>query len=170
MTGKKLNRKKTTKAILDKVEEGLSDYQIYTALAVSSSTFHLWKQEHQQEYTDAKDQFAINSLELVERKLNKKIYGGWRRKERYEIDESGKEVLVSVERQQVDPELNAIMFFLKNRAPEKWNLIEITKIKQEDNANENLRKIVQDLSKYDVKNYEPEEDEYPIPKEFDSEE
>lgn len=169
MTGKKLNTKKTTSAILKKVEEGLSDLQIYTALGVSSSTYHLWKKEHKLDYDYAKDQFSINSLELVERKLNKKIYGGWRRKERYEINEAGIEVLVSVERQQVDPELNAIMFFLKNRAPEKWNLVEITKIKQEDNTNENLRKLVQDLSKFDVKNYESETDEYPIPKEFDTE-
>ena len=38
---KKLNNNKTTRAILNKVADGINDYQIYTALNVASSTFNV---------------------------------------------------------------------------------------------------------------------------------
>lgn len=164
---KKLNNKKTTQAILKKVENGLNDYQIYTALNVASSTFNIWKKEHEQEYQEAKEIANVKALEIVESHLNKKIFGGWRIKERYEIDESGVEKLVSYERQQVDPELNAIMFYLKNKAPDKWNSLEIAKLKQDENNTESLRDVIQNLSKYDVKNYEQQAIEYDVPPDID---
>ena len=166
---KKLNNQKATKAILNNVENGLNDYQIYTALGVASSTFNVWKKEHEQEYNDAKEIANVKALELVESHLNKKIFGGWRIKQRYEIDDNGIEKLVSYERQQVNPELNAIMFYLKNKAPDQWNSLEIAKLKQDENKTENLREIVQNLSKYDVKNYEQQAIEYDIPPDFEVE-
>ena len=164
---KKLNNQKTTKAILKKVANGLNDYQIYTALGVASSTFNVWKKEHEQEYSEAKEIASVKALELVESHLNKKIFGGWRIKQRYEIDESGVEKLVSYERQQVDPELNAIMFYLKNKAPDKWNALEIAKLKQDENNTDSLRDVIQNLSKYDVKNYEQQAIEYDVPPDLD---
>lgn len=164
---KKLNNDKTTKAILKKVSNGLNDYQIYSALKVASSTFNTWKKEHEQEYQDAKEIANVKALELVESHLNKKIFGGWRIKQRYEIDDNGIEKLVSYERQQVDPELNAIMFYLKNKAPNEWNSLEIAKLKQDENNKENLHDVIQNLSKYDVKNYEQEAIEYDVPSEFE---
>ena len=164
---KKLNKDKTTKAILKKVANGLNDYQIYTALKVASSTFNTWKKEHEQEYSEAKEVANVKALELVESHLNKKIFGGWRIKQRYEIDESGVEKLVSYERQQVDPELNAIMFYLKNKAPNEWNSLEIAKLKQDSENTDGLRDVIQNLSKYDVKNYEQEAIEYDVPPDLD---
>ena len=166
---KKLNNNKTTRAILNKVADGINDYQIYTALNVASSTFNVWKKEHDEEYNEAKEIANVKALEIVESHLNKKIFGGWRIKQRYKIDESGVEKLVSYERQQVDPELNAIMFYLKNKAPDQWNSLEIAKLKQDENNTENLREIVQNLSKYDVKNYEQQAIEYDIPPDFEVE-
>ena len=166
---KKLNTQKTTKAILKKVANGLNDYQIYSALGVASSTFNTWKKEHEQEYNQAKEIASVKALEIVESHLNKKIFGGWRIKQRYEIDESGVEKLVSYERQQVDPELNAIMFYLKNKAPNEWNSLEIAKLKQDENNTENLRDVIQNLSKYDVKNYEQQAIEYNVPPDFEVE-
>ena len=164
---KKLNTQKTTQAILKNVSDGLNDYQIYTALKVASSTFQAWKKEHTDEYNEAKEIANVKALEIVESHLNKKIFGGWRIKQRYEIGEDGSERLVSYERQQVDPELNAIMFYLRNKAPDQWNSLEIAKLKQDENNTENLREIVQNLSKYDVKNYEQQAIEYDVPSEFD---
>ena len=166
---KKLNNDKTTKAILKKVSNGLNDYQIYSALKVASSTFQTWKKEHEQEYQDAKEVANVKALEIVESHLNKKIFGGWRIKQRYEIGDDGVEKLVSYERQQVDPELNAIMFYLKNKAPDKWNALEIAKLKQDENNTGNLRDVIQNLSKYDVKNYEQQAIEYDIPPDFEVE-
>ena len=166
---KKLNNQKTTKAILKKVSNGLNDYQIYSALKVASSTFQTWKKEHEQEYQDAKEVANVKALEIVESHLNKKIFGGWRIKQRYEIGDDGVEKLVSYERQQVDPELNAIMFYLKNKAPDKWNALEIAKLKQDENNTGNLRDVIQNLSKYDVKNYEQQAIEYDIPPDFEVE-
>lgn len=164
---KKLNTQKTTQAILKKVSDGLNDYQIYSALKVASSTFQAWKKEHEQEYSEAKEIANVKALEIVESHLNKKIFGGWRIKQRYEIGDDGIEKLVSYERQQVDPELNAIMFYLKNKAPDQWNALEIAKLKQDENNTENLRDVIQNLSKYDVKNYETEMLEYDVPPDFD---
>ena len=164
---KKLNNKKTTQAILKKVANGLNDYQIYSALKVASSTFNVWKKEHIDEYREAKEIANVKALEIVESHLNKKIFGGWRIKQRYEIGDDGVEKLVSYERQQVDPELNAIMFYLKNKAPDQWNSLEIAKLKQDENNTENLREIVQNLSKYDVKNYEQQAIEYDVPPDLD---
>ena len=164
---KKLNSNKTTQAILNKVADGINDYQIYTALGVANSTFNTWKKEHEQEYSEAKEIANVKALEIVESHLNKKIFGGWRIKQRYEIGEDGIEKLVSYERQQVDPELNAIMFYLKNKAPDQWNSLEIAKLKQDENNTESLRDVIQNLSKYDVKNYEQQAIEYDVPSEFD---
>ncbi len=164
---KKLNNQKTTQAILKKVSDGLNDYQIYSALKVAASTFNTWKKEHIDEYNEAKEIANVKALELVESHLNKKIFGGWRIKQRYEIGDDGIEKLVSYERQQVDPELNAIMFYLKNKAPDKWNALEIAKLKQDENNTGGLRDVIQNLSKYDVKNYEQQAIEYDVPSEFD---
>lgn len=166
---KKLNNNKTTRAILNKVADGINDYQIYTALNVASSTFNVWKKEHEQEYNEAKEVASVKALELVESHLNKKIFGGWRIKQRYEIGDDGVEKLVSYERQQVDPELNAIMFYLKNKAPDKWNALEIAKLKQDSENIDSLRDVIQNLSKYDVKNYEQQAIEYNIPPDFEVE-
>lgn len=166
---KKLNKVTLTEKILKKVADGLSDYQIYKALKVAPSTFSTWKKEHQKEYDNAKEIASLNALDLVEQHLNKKIFGGWRIKQKYEIDENGNEKLVSYERQQVDPELNAIMFYLKNKDPKKWNSLEIQKLKQDENNTENLRDVIQNLSRYDIKNYEQQSIEYDIPHEFDDE-
>ena len=166
---KKLNTQKTTQAILKNVSDGLNDYQIYTALKVASSTFQAWKKEHTDEYNEAKEIANVKALEIVESHLNKKIFGGWRIKQRYEIGEDGSERLVSYERQQVDPELNAIMFYLRNKAPDQWNSLEIAKLKQDENNTESLRDVIQNLSKYDVKNYEQQAIEYDIPPDFEVE-
>ena len=167
---KKLNKATLNKKIIKKIEDGLSDYQIYKALKVAPSTFSTWKKEHEQEYNNAKEVASLNALDLVEQHLNKKIFGGWRLKERYEIGDNGIAKLVSYEKQQVDPELNAIMFYLKANNPSKWNSLEIAKLKQDENSNDNLRQLVQDLSKYDVKNYSHDNQEvYEIPSEFDDE-
>ena len=164
---KKLNTQKTTQAILKNVSDGLNDYQIYTALKVASSTFQAWKKEHTDEYNEAKEIANVKALEIVESHLNKKIFGGWRIKQRYEIGEDGSERLVSYERQQVDPELNAIMFYLRNKAPDQWNSLEIAKLKQDENNTESLRDVIQNLSKYDVKNYEQQAIEYDVPPDLD---
>lgn len=167
---KKLNKATLNTKIIKKIEDGLSDYQIYKALKVAPSTFNIWKKEHEQEYDDAKEVASLNALDLVEQHLNKKIFGGWRLKQRYEIGDDGREKLVSYERQQVDPELNAIMFYLKANNPNKWNALEIAKLKQDENSNDSIRQLVQDLSKYDIKNYDNDNQVYEIPSEFDDDE
>ena len=59
------------------------------------------------------------------------------------------------------------MFYLKNKAPDQWNSLEIAKLKQDENNTESLRDVIQNLSKYDVKNYEQQAIEYDVPSEFE---
>lgn len=168
MAVKKLNTKKTKQAILKKIEQGVSDFKIYNSLNVSAPTFKKWKDENLKEYNDAKERHRLNALADVELHLNKKIHGGWRIKQRYEVDEDGNETLVGYERQQVDPELNAIMFYLKSTNPERWNPTEYARLQQEQKQDDSLLNIVQELSKFDVKNYDTQET-FEIPKDFDDE-
>lgn len=166
---KELNSDGMKQAILRQVEEGVNDYQIYSALKISYVTFKKWKEDHVQEYANAKEVHMLNALDMVEKNLSKKIFGGWRIKQRFEVDDDGNEKLVSYERQQVDPELNAIMFYLKSKDPQTWNALEVAKMKQDADSGDNMRQLVQDLSKYDVKNYNHDSQEYGVPAEFNDE-
>lgn len=155
----KLDEKEITESILKKVTAGASDLKIYRALKVSPQTFNFWKNDHQEEYDQAKTESQLSALEKVEAKLNKKVRGGWRRKERYEVNEDGKEILVSVERQQVDPELNAIMFWLKAHNPEIYDKVTLKRLELEEKSTAGVQDIIQGLTQFDVKNYSSDEPE-----------
>lgn len=154
-----LNSENVTAEIIKKVESGATDMKIYKALGVTNKTFDKWKAEHQEEYELAKQNAHINALTKVEAKLNKKVRGGWRRKEKYEVDEEGNEILVSVERQQVDPSENAIIFWLRSHAPEIYDRATMKRLELEEKSTDGIQEIVQGLSQFDVKNYKSDEPE-----------
>lgn len=154
----KLDEKEITESILKKVSLGASDLKIYRALKVSPPTFKLWKNDHQEEYEQAKIEFQLSALAKVETQLNKKIRGGWRRKEKYEVDDEGNEILVSVERQQVDPELNAIMFWLRSHHPEIYDRVNMKRLELEQQEGSNIQEVIQQLSKFDINKYEVDEE------------
>ncbi|MFK4967845.1 bacteriophage terminase small subunit [Lactococcus garvieae] len=148
-----LNSENVTAEIIKKVESGATDMKIYKALGVTNKTFDKWKAEHQDEYELAKQNAHIIALTKVEAKLNKKVRGGWRRKEKYEVDEDGNEILVSVERQQVDPSENAIIFWLRSHAPEIYDRATMKRLELEEKSTENVQDIIKKLSEFDVNNY-----------------
>lgn len=154
-----MNSEKVTEEIIKKIESGATDMKIYKALGTTNKTFDKWKAEHQEEYDLAKENSKLIALGKVEAQLNKKVRGGWRRKERYEVDEDGNEILVSFERQQVDPELNAIMFWLKSHHPEIYDKVSLKRLELEEKEGANIQEVIQQLSKFDVKNYSHDEPE-----------
>lgn len=154
-----MNSEKVTEEIIKKIESGATDMKIYKALGTTNKTFDKWKAEHQEEYDLAKENSKLIALSKVEAKLNKKVRGGWRRKERYEVNEDGEEILVSVERQQVDPELNAIMFWLKAHNPEIYDKVSLKRLELEEKSTAGVQDIIQGLSQFDVKNYSSDEAE-----------
>ncbi|WP_396512953.1 bacteriophage terminase small subunit [Lactococcus garvieae] len=153
-----LNSENVTAEIIKKVESGATDMKIYKALGVTNKTFDKWKAEHQEEYELAKQNAHIKALTKVEGKLNKKVIGGWRRKEKYEVID-GEEVLVSVERTQVDPSENAIIFWLRSHAPEIYDRVTMRRLELEEKSTDGIQEIVQGLSQFDVKNYKSDEPE-----------
>lgn len=154
-----MNSEKVTEEIIKKIESGATDMKIYKALGTTNKTFDKWKAEHQEEYDLAKENSKLIALGKVEAKLNKKVRGGWRRKERYEVNEDGEEILVSVERQQVDPELNAIMFWLKSHNPEIYDKVSLKRLELEEKSIAGVQDIIQGLTQFDVKNYSSDEPE-----------
>lgn len=154
-----MNSEKVTEEIIKKIESGATDMKIYKALGTTNKTFDKWKAEHQEEYDLAKENSKLIALGKVEAKLNKKVRGGWRRKERYEVNEEGEEILVSVERQQVDPELNAIMFWLKSHNPEIYDKVSLKRLELEEKSTAGVQDIIQGLTQFDVKNYSSDEPE-----------
>lgn len=154
-----MNSEKVTEEIIKKIESGATDMKIYKALGTTNKTFDKWKAEHREEYDLAKENSKLIALSKVEAKLNKKVRGGWRRKERYEVNEDGEEILVSVERQQVDPELNAIMFWLKSHNPEIYDKVSLKRLELEEKSTAGVQDIIQGLTQFDVKNYSSDEPE-----------
>lgn len=154
-----MNSEKVIEEIIKKIESGATDMKIYKALGTTNKTFDKWKAEHQEEYDLAKENSKLIALGKVEAKLNKKVRGGWRRKERYEVNEDGEEILVSVERQQVDPELNAIMFWLKSHNPEIYDKVSLKRLELEEKSTAGVQDIIQGLTQFDVKNYSSDEPE-----------
>lgn len=154
-----LNSEEVTAEIIKKIESGATDMKIYKALGVINKTFDKWKADNEEAYELAKINANLIALGKVEAKLNKKVRGGWRRKERYEIDEEGEEILVSVERQQVDPELNAIMFWLKSHNPEIYDKVSLKRLELEEKSTAGVQDIIQGLTQFDVKNYSSDEPE-----------
>lgn len=154
-----MNSEKVTEEIIKKIESGATDMKIYKALGTTNKTFDKWKAEHQEEYDLAKENSKLIALGKVEAKLNKKVRGGWRRKERYEVNEEGEEILISVERQQVDPELNAIMFWLKSHNPEIYDKVSLKRLELEEKSTAGVQDIIQGLTQFDVKNYSSDESE-----------
>lgn len=154
-----MNSEKVTEEIIKKIESGATDMKIYKALGTTNKTFDKWKAEHREEYDLAKENSKLIALSKVEAKLNKKVRGGWRRKERYEVNEDGEEILVSVERQQVDPELNAIMFWLKAHNPEIYDKVTLKRLELEEKSTAGVHELIQGLSQFDVKNYKTNEPE-----------
>lgn len=154
-----MNSEKVTEEIIKKIESGATDMKIYKALGTTNKTFDKWKAEHQEEYDLAKENSKLIALGKVEAQLNKKVRGGWRRKERYEVNEDGEEILVSVERQQVDPELNAIMFWLKSHNPEIYDKVSLKRLELEEKSTAGVQDIIQGLTQFDVKNYSSDEPE-----------
>lgn len=148
-----LNSETVTAEIIKKVESGATDMKIYKALGVTNKTFDKWKASHEDEYELAKQNAHINALTKVEAKLNKKVRGGWRRKEKYEVDEEGNEILVSVERQQVDPSENAIIFWLRSHAPETYDRVTMRRLELEEKSSEGVQGIIQRLSEFDINKY-----------------
>lgn len=154
-----LNSEEVTAEIIKKIESGATDMKIYKALGVTNKTFDKWKADNEEAYELAKINANLIALGKVEAKLNKKVRGGWRRKERYEVNEDGEEILVSVERQQVDPELNAIMFWLKSHNPEIYDKVSLKRLELEEKSTAGVQDIIQGLTQFDVKNYSSDEPE-----------
>lgn len=154
-----LNSEEVTAEIIKKIESGATDMKIYKALGVTNKTFDKWKADNKEAYELAKINANLIALGKVEAKLNKKVRGGWRRKERYEVNEEGEEILVSVERQQVDPELNAIIFWLKSHNPEIYDKVSLKRLELEEKSTAGVQDIIQGLTQFDVKNYSSDESE-----------
>jgi hypothetical protein len=109
---------------LDKVtymaRDGYTDEQIYNSLGIASSTFYNWKNKYP-EFAEALRKNKQYFDYKVEDALIKSALG-------YEYEETeviassdGKNPRVKKTKKQAHPNVTALIFWLKNRSPEKWN-------------------------------------------------
>lgn len=150
-----LEQEENTAKILEMVANGYYDKDIYKALKVSSKTFQKWKEKHQEEYEAAKGERYYNLLGTAESGLVKKLTG-FKQKEvirNYKFDDNGEKVLASetVKTKDIAPDTLAVMFSLKAGDPERWNYAEFKKLQIQEKSSDQIKDVIEQLGKYDLK-------------------
>ncbi|MGL5895743.1 MAG: bacteriophage terminase small subunit [Lactococcus lactis] len=150
-----LEQDKNSELIIEMVANGFYDKDIYKKLKVSNKTFQKWKTNHKEAYEKAKGERYHNLLGTAESGLVKKLTG-FKQKEvikNYKYDDDGNKILTSeiVKTKDIAPDTLAVMFALKAGDPEKWNYAEFKKLQLEEKSSDEIKDIVEQLSKYKLK-------------------
>lgn len=128
---------------------GLSDEKIAKQIGISRSTLNEWKKKHEKirEALSTGKEYANRQ---VENSLYKMTQGGMVKVrkafklKRVEFDNSGKRVSeeeyldTCEEDQYIEPDIKAIIFWLKNKMPEEWK----EKISENEMGEENKERMV----------------------------
>ena len=116
--------------------DGLTDEQIYTKLGIGKTTFYKLVKEHSELSERLKKGKEIIDYE-VEKTLLEKALGGKKTLKKEKVLKDGKKVSYT-EDIYITPDVTAIIFWLKNRKPEKWR----DKVEVENKENkETLEKL-----------------------------
>ncbi len=116
--------------------DGLTDEQIYKNLGIGKTTFYKLVKEHSELSEHLKKGKEIIDYE-VEKTLLEKALGGKKTLKKQKVLKDGKKIEYT-EDIYVTPDITAIIFWLKNRKPEKWR----DKVEVENKENkETLEKL-----------------------------
>lgn len=104
-------------------EKGLTDKQMAAEIGITESTFHAWKHDHPQ-FSESLTAGKEGPDELVERSLFQMATGYTYETEKALVISDGKDngshpEIVKV-RETIPPNPTSMIFWLKNRRPDKW--------------------------------------------------
>ena len=148
--------------IIDKIESGCNDREIYTALHVSAKTFRIWRDAHRKAYDEAKAVARSNMLELAESALASKMTVRTLKETETIYNSDGTVDKIKVKEKELDKDSLVAMFIAKAGNPEVWNPSEYRRLQLEEKQGNDLKDVIKDVSTYDVKQYSlPENIEVP---------
>lgn len=98
--------------------DGLSEEQISKNMGISRSTLKEWKQKYPAISATLKKGKQVADIE-VENALFKRATGYEVEETKVEIDSNGKKHMVKITKH-IAPDPTSIIYWLKNRRPEKW--------------------------------------------------
>lgn len=146
-----------TKEILDKIEEGCNDREIYSALHVSAKTFRVWREANRTAYDEAKAQARANLLDLAESALASKMSVRTLKETETLYNPDGTVKGYKVKEKELDKDSLVAMMVAKAGNPELYNPTEWRRLQQEEQNGSDLKRAIENMTKFDVKNYEEPE-------------
>lgn len=147
--------------IIDKIESGCNDREIYTSLHCSAKTFRTWRDDNIKAYEDAKSVSRANLLELAESALASKMTVRTVKETETIYDADGKVEKVKVKEKELDKDSLVAMFIAKAGNPELYNPTEWRRLQQEESSAHDLKAKIEELDDYKLSKYETPEIEVP---------
>ena len=147
--------------IIDKIENGCSDREIYTALHVSAKTFRVWRDAHIKAYDEAKAVARSNMLELAESALASKMTVRTLKETETIYNSDGTVDKIKVKEKELDKDSLVAMFIAKAGNPELYNPTEWRRLQQEEANSNDLKEKIEEMNKYSLEHYKEPEIEAP---------
>ena len=147
--------------IIDKIESGCNDREIYTSLHCSAKTFRTWRDDNRNAYDEAKSVSRANLLELAESALASKMTVRTVKETETIYDASGNVEKVKVKEKELDKDSLVAMFIAKAGNPELYNPTEWRRLQQEESSAHDLKAKIEELDDYKLSKYETPEIEVP---------
>lgn len=147
--------------IIDKIESGCNDREIYTHLHCSAKTFRKWRDDNRKAYDEAKSVSRANLLELAESALASKMTVRTLKETETIYDASGNIEKVKVKEKELDKDSLVAMFIAKAGNPELYNPTEWRRLQQEESSAHDLKAKIEELDDYKLSNYETPKIEVP---------
>lgn len=150
-----------TAEILEKVESGCSDIEIYKKLHCSASTFRKWRDANLEAYDKAKEMSRKNMLSLAESALAAKLQVRELKETEISYDENGNVKSTKVKTKEYDVDTVAAMFVAKAANPELWNRSEYQRLLIDGDKGNKIKEAIDSLLDYKLDKYEAPEVEVP---------
>ena len=147
--------------IIDKIESGCNDREIYTHLHCSAKTFRKWRDDNRKAYDEAKSVSRANLLELAESALASKMTVRTLKETETIYDADGKVEKTKVKEKELDKDSLVAMFIAKAGNPELYNPTEWRRLQQEESSAHDLKAKIEELDDYKLSNYETPKIEVP---------
>ena len=147
--------------IIDRIESGCNDREIYTHLHCSAKTFRKWRDDNIKAYDEAKSVSRANLLELAESALASKMTVRTVKETETIYDENGNVEKVKVKEKELDKDSLVAMFIAKAGNPELYNPTEWRRLQQEESSAHDLKAKIEELDDYKLSNYETPKIEVP---------
>lgn len=147
--------------IIDKIESGCNDREIYTSLHCSAKTFRTWRDDNRKAYDEAKSVSRANLLELAESALASKMTVRTLKETETIYDASGNVEKVKVKEKELDKDSLVAMFIAKAGNPELYNPTEWRRLQQEESSAHDLKAKIEELDDYKLSKYETPEIKVP---------